>query len=390
MPLLFIEFCELLSTLEKISRHDPPYLPAQVRQKYQDTVQSWFASYKVSIHSPGVDPTVLLSALYPAKRTDRVYNIQAMSLSRKLRRSLQLGIGRWPELERWQQSGNGDLSECVERVLKQAEFPRPLSCNRVLLENVDDALARIASRCRFSGPRARPSATDDDAENPDILGRVYQRLHSREAKWFTRMILKDYSCLDLDKYRNLIYSYIDPRLPIALQVYDGFEPAVAALKALPVLKMSESGHGDWAQQCMRDAYLLAPQIGVKVGSPRWAKANGGVKHAVSMIDGRTMSVERKYDGEYCQIHVDLSKEADCMQIFSKSGKDSTRDREGVGASIKNSLRIGRNDCSFRRNCIMEGELVIWSDRDKQILDFHKIRKHVSRSGTFLGAEKDSP
>jgi DNA ligase-4 len=40
-----------------------------------------------------------------------------------------------------------------------------------------------------------------------------------------------------------------------------------------------------------------------------------------------MSVEAKVDGEYCQIHVDVSRGRRGVQIFSKSGKDSTEDRK---------------------------------------------------------------
>lgn len=41
-------------------------------------------------------------------------------------------------------------------------------------------------------------------------------------------------------------------------------------------------------------------------------------------------MERKYDGEYCQIHIDLEAGADnWLKIFSKSGRDSTKDRARV-------------------------------------------------------------
>ncbi len=33
--------------------------------------------------------------------------------------------------------------------------------------------------------------------------------------------------------------------------------------------------------------------------------------------------------------------------------------------------------------------MVYSDKDSKVLDFHKIRKHVSRSGSFLGTDKDS-
>jgi DNA ligase-4 len=35
-------------------------------------------------------------------------------------------------------------------------------------------------------------------------------------------------------------------------------------------------------------------------------------------------------------------------------------------------------------------LLVWSDDDKRIEPFHKIRKYVKRSGRFLGTSRDSP
>lgn len=102
-----------------------------------------------------------------------------------------------------------------------------------------------------------------------------------------------------------------------------------------------------------------------------------------------MSVERKYDGEYCQIHIDLWKYPNSIQIFSKSGKDSTADRAGVHQAVRESLRMGKEGCRFKRRCILEGELLVWSDKHQRIEHFHKLRKFVSRSGAFIGTENDS-
>ena len=389
MPLYFTEVCDLLNALEKISKSDPPHLPLRSYQKYSGVIQSWFASFKISLHSNKVDPVVLLSALYPAKRTDRIFNIQAKSLTRKLRRCLKLGSSRWPELQKWTSPGHGDLSECVERVLKQAEFLELPACKQVTLQQIDDALASIASRCRFSGAKTRQSSSENEASVLDILGRVYGKLQSREAKWLTRIILKDLSCIDLDGHRGIIYSCIDPRLPTAMQMYDDFESAIAALRALSASQPSGLGQSGRTQPCLDDACHLTPRIGTKIGPPSWAKAKGGIRHALNIVNGRTMSLERKYDGEYCQIHVDLSKGDDCIQIFSKSGKDSTEDRKGIVPSIKDGLRLRRSDCSLRQKGILEGELLVWDDRRQNICDFHVIRKHVSRSGVFLGTDQDS-
>jgi DNA ligase-4 len=103
-----------------------------------------------------------------------------------------------------------------------------------------------------------------------------------------------------------------------------------------------------------------------------------------------MSVERKYDGEYCQIHIDLSRASDSIKIFSKSGKDSTIDRIGLYRALRDSLELDTADCRIKRLCILEGELLVWTDDDKRIESFHKIRKHVKRLGRLIGTARDSP
>ena len=103
-----------------------------------------------------------------------------------------------------------------------------------------------------------------------------------------------------------------------------------------------------------------------------------------------MSIERKYDGEYCQIHIDLTNKQTPVQIFSKSGKDSTADRSAIIRTLEHSLQIGNTKCKFLHRCIVEGELLVWSDKLSNITDFHKLRKFLPRSGTFIGIENDSP
>jgi DNA ligase 4 len=65
-----------------------------------------------------------------------------------------------------------------------------------------------------------------------------------------------------------------------------------------------------------------------------------------------------YDGEYCQIHIDLSRASDSIKIFSKSGKDSTIDRIGLHRALRDSLGLDTADCRIKRLCILEGELLI--------------------------------
>ncbi|KAI4193047.1 MAG: hypothetical protein LQ350_008492, partial [Teloschistes chrysophthalmus] len=247
---------------------------------------------------------------------------------------------------------------------------------RITLDQVDSTLLAIAAKNRFSAPNVRETAADDAVETSKQLESIYLRLSSNEAKWMTRMILKDYSTLDFKSYHVL--NAIHPRLKQALDVHTNYEAAVG------LLRYQEATAESQAQSIVP----LRPMIGSKIGKVPFLKGRS-VKNVVQLVAGRKMSVERKYDGEYCQIHINLARGRDCIQLFSKSGKDSTDDRRGVHEAIKQSLRIGQADCQFSQKCILEGELLVFDDVEGNISDFHKIRKLVTRSGTSLGTELDS-
>ena len=369
MPLLFSRLCDLLSDLEHIAEHDPPLLQKLSQQRTRDRVTQWFGGLNLRDSATDIDRIALLSAIFPRKRTDRVYNLKVDSLSKKLRRVLCLGTGRWELLDQWKKSGRGDLGDCVLRALRSAENPLTCPNRQVTVEEIDRVLAGIAKGIRFSAPKVK-NADIEEVDTDKGLQDIYRRLQSREAKWFTRMILKDYA---LDISEALVYRCIDPQLPISMKLHDNFEDAIR------LLGDSSSITGDSS---------LKPQIGTKVGRPSYRPARG-IKHAIQTIKGRRMSVERKYDGEYCQVHVDMRNLARPFQLFSKSGKDSTADRVGLHKTLLECLRLGSEDCLITQKCILEGEMVVWSDREKRILDFCKIRKHVSRTGSFLGTLLDS-
>lgn len=377
MPLPFVEFCTLLSDLESVSARQPPLNEKKRDEVYKQTIREWIHKHNVSVTSPDVNVAVILSSLLPGRRTDRVYSIQAPALSKYLRKCLSIGKSRWDQLEKWKIPGRGDLGECIERTQRQAE--NPVAYDQVTLEEVDDTLAEIARVNRFSAPSVRNRDSYlNGLDTSEKLQQVYCRLQSREVKWFTRLILKDYSRLDLKEH--IVLRCLDHRLPAIMKTQDSFESAVEFVRNGSSGSGQLGNSGEWIRP--------VPKIGVKVGRAQYEKGRS-IRHAVDMIGGRTMSVERKYDGEYVQIHIDLSKGKDCIQLFSKSGKDSTKDRERLHPQIKDSLRIGLAGCAFSKNCILEGEMVLWSDTSNDVVAFHKIRKHVNRSGSFLGTAYDS-
>ena len=384
MGFKFSFLCDLLSSLE-----DNRIIKASTasRNRNPDTrvISRWFAQHEKRLHDKTTDPLAFLSSLFPEKRTDRVYWLQDASLARVIGRCLLLGSSRREELDSWRVSGGVDLGQCVENVMRQAEN-HILNGQEVTVEEIDSALNRIASRCKFSGPwvRRQHAAVDVD----EALAPLYRRLSSRDAKWLTRMILKSYSPVVMPMVFVLRrFHFLLPRL---LLFQDSFDAALSMLASEPIRHFPPHPESELAKNLGTIAVQhLSPVVGVKIGRPEYYKARS-IEHCCQMVGRRRMSLERKYDGEYCQIHIDLSNAASSIQIFSKSGKDSTTDRAGIHQVLRDTLRIGERDCSFSRRCILEGELLVWSDKHGKILDFHKLRKFISRSGIFIGTENDSP
>ncbi|KAH7318466.1 hypothetical protein B0I35DRAFT_243254 [Stachybotrys elegans] len=376
MPLPFSFVCELLEESLRHSGGD--------KEKKSQVVSNWFARYRISIDAHDTNIAALLSTLLPETRTDRVYCIQAASLEKVVGRALMLGSSRIAELAIYKSPGlDFDLADCVERILTATPNPSSTAMAQVTVEEIDNVLHSLAAQIRWSSPSIRASQTTLTSGNRRQLEGLYRVLTPKEAKWFTRLVLKDYRPVVFDP--QLIYRLCDPLLPSVMNIQQDFTAAIQLVQAVRERLLSHAGRTAVSRQDI--LRTIKPKIGIKVGRQHWFKARS-IKHCLDMGSGR-MSVESKLDGEYCQIHVDPSKGAGAIQIFSKSGKDSTEDRHAVISSISESLRLGQPDCQIHEACILEGELVVYSDLEKKILPFYKIRKYVSRRGRFLGTEQDS-
>ncbi|EKJ77134.1 hypothetical protein FPSE_02778 [Fusarium pseudograminearum CS3096] len=298
----------------------------------------------------------------------------ADTLERIIGRACLLGASRIAELARYRQPGSGvDLADCVHRILTITPSPGYSQRGLVTVEEIDELLHSLASKVRWSSPSIRASQASMTPTNRTDVELMYRRLSAVEAKWFTRLVLKSYQPLVLDPH--LIYRLCDPLLPCVLRVQDDFATAITTTQTLRRRLLPNPGQQTPREQIMG---TVKPQLGIKIGRQPWIKGRS-IKHCLDMGHG-SMSVEEKIDGEYCQIHIDPSKGDRCIQIFSKSGKDSTEDRVALHGTILESLKIGQPDARVTKGCILEGELVVYDDYQNKILPFDKIRKHVSRRG----------
>lgn len=182
----------------------------------------------------------------------------------------------------------------------------------ITVEEIDETLHRIAAACRFSSDAVRASRTEG-TQRADVheLSHFYTRLTARDAKWFSRLVLKNFTPTFLDE--QVVFKAYNSHLPRLLAVRSDFAAAISLLQQ--------------GNQAAKPENLI--KLGVKVGRQPWHKGRS-IKNCADMINRRQISCEQKIDGEYCQIHIDLSKPLlRAIQIFSKSGKDSTKDRAGL-------------------------------------------------------------
>ncbi|PCD19527.1 hypothetical protein FGRA07_05276 [Fusarium graminearum] len=363
MPLPFSSICELL---------DQCYTLSLTRKSCASIVIDWFDRHRNYVDAHDTSLSALLSTLLPDKRTDRVYCIQAPSLERIIGRACLLGASRIAELARYRQPGSGvDLADCVHRILTVTPNPGYSQRDLVTVEEIDELLHSLASKVSWSSPSIRASQASMTPANRTDVELMYRRLSAVEARWFTRLILKRYQPLVLDPH--LIYRLCDPLLPCVLKVQDDFATAITTTQTLRRRLIPNSGRQTPREQIMG---TVKPQLGIKIGRQPWIKGRS-IKHCLDMGHGR-MSVEEKIDGEYCQIHIDPNKGDRCIQIFSKSGKDSTEDRVALHGTIIESLKIGQPDARVTKGCILEGELVVYDDYpDEPYFDFKDQRRKFS-------------
>ncbi|RYP01705.1 hypothetical protein DL764_006130 [Monosporascus ibericus] len=261
-------------------------------------IAGWFKEHRSRLTSVDNDASAVLSTLLPERRTDRVYCIQATRLHSIIGHALGLGYSRVLELRRHETPGSGgDLGDCVESILKST--PNPSQEQELSVEKIDAILGEIAAASRFSSPKIRASRQDCGEKYANrALGSIYVKL------------------IVLDEYA--VFSSYHVLLPQLLKVRDDLTITTAFLRHVN----QSAGDSD------RVVSVMKPKLGIKVGRQPWFKGRS-IKNCLDMIRGRPVCVEQKIDGEYCQIHVDLSKGYHCIQVFSKSGKDSTNDRAAL-------------------------------------------------------------
>ena len=388
MGFRFSSLVELLEDLERNRFRKASNASKSVNPDHTIIIQ-WFNRHDAKIKRTQDEGVAFLSCLFPERRPDRCFNMQETRLASVFGRIYQLGTARLNELRAWKDYKPVDFPSCLASILAQTEMPIPQPGNEVTLEEITEALDEIAANVRSTAPTLRASATFSNTVN--ILTPILYRLRSTEAKWLVRMLLRSYHPVRIPEEVTMQQFHF--LLPNLLTLQNDFNAVMDTLNQAEIMQLPKRvSKADAAVLRTRLAGHLVPRIGVMIKRQAYLKARS-IAHCCQMSGRKIMSVEQKYDGEYCQVHIDMSKDpSERIQIFSKSGRDSTQDRIRLHYAIEASLDLQSRSqqCKIKDKCILEGELLIYSRNTGTIQPFHKIRKHVQHGGRFLNHEADSP
>ncbi|EXJ60826.1 hypothetical protein A1O7_04979 [Cladophialophora yegresii CBS 114405] len=339
-------------------------------------IREWFKRHEADIVRNGPSGVALLSSLLLHRSPHRIYALQEKRLASIMCKVLGLpeDRGRGLQLHQWQKA-TMDFATCVEQVVADAGFDRPDPGHEVTLEEIDHAMDRLAERSSFE-------------EKASLLKRIFWRLHSSEAKWLVRMILKTYNPVEIPDH--VVLSCFHFLLPQIIHFRNSLADAIEVLQTPELSSIPhdppEHLRRQYRQECARH---VRPRLGIPLQRQEFVQARG-IGSCSRTANQRTMSVERKYDGWYVQVHIDVSKDTDRIQIFSKRSKDLTRATWRLHDAIQAGLRLGQPDCPITRGCILEGEMLVWSRNEQAIQPFCKIRKYVDINGRTIGTATDSP
>lgn len=200
-----------------------------------------------------------------------------------------------------------------------------------------------------------------------VLAELYLKVTSREAKWLTRIILKD------------VLLNIEPK--VFFDAFHGWMWRIYSMQndlemaCREILSVIGKGYHSAATLSEEEYHKVAneffsPTVGVNIAVMACGRAQG-IQHVFERMVGKTCYVENKYDGERLQAH--LCKDwPERIRIFSKSGRESTSDRFRCSDWILQAFKFN-DPLNAVHSVIVEGELLVFNERTGEIEAFGTVQ-----------------
>ncbi|SGY45760.1 BQ5605_C001g00336 [Microbotryum silenes-dioicae] len=356
-PIPFRGLCGLIDELAKV-----PARPTHTRRatkdesKRQSIVRRWIQDHKdgtapwLSERMPPGTIVLWFRMMYPEEGVRRRYSIgdttmaawlaDYLDLRKELRDELS---GEWSRPDRERRAG---VTGCLGLKISQSWPMNPRSSTPLTLGRIDELLDELAAKAGTSADRVRSlySSTSRTRNRDEILRELFDPLTEREASIMVQIILQDMSPIfyplpttsstaALLKYNARAHERLTAQDAMAL--WHERMPDLYRIKA----DIDEAAtEVERALRCGEEPQKFQPRLGIPILVPRTNKPQA-CEDACRCLSGRT-AVETKYDGERVQAHIDLSLPIERqVQIFSKSCRDSTKDRYRLIPIIRASLGL---------------------------------------------------
>ncbi|KAH7323938.1 hypothetical protein BKA65DRAFT_567912 [Rhexocercosporidium sp. MPI-PUGE-AT-0058] len=205
MPFPFVYVCDLLDKLESICVREVPLLRKDRVAQTKETLVYWFVTHRWRINAQDTHSKAVLMILKPERQTDREYGVEKY-LEQILARIFKMPTPMYEKLRRWRDDAHnhGDLGSRLCQIMQEMNItPSSATASKISVEEIDQSLLRIAI-FNDGSSLAVKSLKESNEKLPDridILEALYTQLQPREAKWLTRIILKNYGPVTLpDKF----------------------------------------------------------------------------------------------------------------------------------------------------------------------------------------------
>ncbi|KAJ3377107.1 hypothetical protein HDU92_008633 [Lobulomyces angularis] len=379
--LKFYELCFVLERLESAFINLTKSKPND-RKKYKQIIKDIINSLQKSYSGKTLQ---LLRLLIPNEDIDRKYNIKEKSLANHLIKILGLnGIPRGERLKDW--SLIDDLSIVLYDTVYSAE---PCISKEFTLHQINSLLDELASLSAFSDQKIQNSKSNRTVK--DILHDLFYQQRATESKWLVRIILKNLEPLSFSK-EFLLFNY-NRYFP---SIFKNIADLEASCDIFDKVLLG---------QVQNLENLMTPKFGICYETQKTGKATSVDFVCKKVKEWQDVAIysEIKYDGERMQIHfnADAQSEADQIKIFSKSRRNSTKERYLSHDIIRAMLgyppkkfSIPSTNDPFNEttnvvSCILEAELLSYDEKKDKIEPFGYLQhyKETTLSTKILTGER---
>jgi DNA ligase 4 len=268
MSITFNDICLLLEGVEKVSKQQPRLPIKEEKSAIHEETSKWFEYHRKALHHPNTSGSAVLSTIFPHRRKDRVYGLQAPGLSKKIPKLLNFGHGSLALFRNGASGPGRDLGVLTQQATEAWDGTFKTK-HMIPIGDMDHLLIQLAAKYRFSDPKIRRQR-DSDVNTDDKLTYFMTRMESWELKWFVRLLLRDYPTINLDEaYVFRQYHFL---LPDLLKFQNDFDAAFRMLNEELHMYPPTPQASIQKQMQVEASQKLNPVVGVKISRPMFYKA----------------------------------------------------------------------------------------------------------------------